>query len=118
MTDFPSRAFDEWWQIYPHRIGKLAAEKSFERIRKAGNVSFQTLVDGVRNYVRDKPPTRPWCNPATWLNQGRWDDEPALPVGTIGWGETLQGMIDDENREAEMGGTPGFLITDQTAKWH
>jgi hypothetical protein len=35
------------------------------------------LLAGVRRYIATKPEDHPWCNPATWLNQGRWEDEPA-----------------------------------------
>ena len=71
--------FDLWWDQYPHKIGKKAALRSYERARK--EASAQTLLDGVKAYIRHKPRERSWCNPATWLNQGRWDDEPATAGG-------------------------------------
>jgi hypothetical protein len=30
----------------------------------------------TRRYI-GKTDDRPWCNPATWLNQERWADQPA-----------------------------------------
>ncbi|MEM7312690.1 MAG: hypothetical protein AAF497_06020, partial [Planctomycetota bacterium] len=38
----------------------------------------ETLIKGVEAYIRDKPPDRAWCNPATWLNDERWLDIPAI----------------------------------------
>ena len=32
---------------------------------------------GVDRYIGSKPPDRPWLNPSTFLNQRRWEDEPA-----------------------------------------
>ena len=117
LPSFPSKAFDRWWEEYPHKIGKAAAFKSFERIRKAGKVSFQTLHNGLDDYIRDKPPDRPWCNPATWLNQGRWDDKPAPPIptrrGKVGWGETAKEMIDDITRREEEGDYSDGLVLDE-----
>ena len=80
-NDYPPNPFEEWWERWPHKIGKLAAEKAFEKVRKRGDVAFDRLVRGIDDYVRTKPPDRNWCNPATWLNQGRWDDEPAIDDG-------------------------------------
>lgn len=68
--------FHEWWQSYPHKVGKAAAEKAYARAIKSG-AEHDTLVQGVHRYRASKPPDRAWCNPATWLNQRRWEDEPA-----------------------------------------
>ncbi len=35
----------------------------------------------LERYKRCKPVDRPWCNPATWLNQKRWLDEWPAEVG-------------------------------------
>ncbi len=68
-------AFDEWWAVYPHKVAKPTAKKAFEKaIRKAPLVS---LIAGVRDYVSGKPVDRPYCNPATWLNDERWLDQPS-----------------------------------------
>ncbi|WP_281407592.1 DUF1376 domain-containing protein [Mesorhizobium sp. B2-8-3] len=75
--------FGEWWALYPNKIGKPAALKSFIAARK--KVDAETLVLGLRSYINSKPIDRAWCNPTTWLNQERWDDRPAnvasVPTG-------------------------------------
>ncbi|WP_345820468.1 hypothetical protein ABC766_00220 [Methylobacterium fujisawaense] len=80
QSDFPPSAFAIWWQIQPNKVGKDAAERAFNRVRKSGRVTFSELVDGLKSYIATKPPTRDWCHPTTWLNQGRWADEPAPVV--------------------------------------
>lgn len=90
VTTFPQepravRADDGWpsdfkaqfWEAYPHKVGKQAAMLSLERVRKAGTVSWPDLIAGLKAYIASKPVDRPWCNPQTWLNQGRWEDQPA-----------------------------------------
>lgn len=79
LDDWPSDFREQFWYDYPHKIGKADAIAKLERVRKRG-VSWVTLMDGLRRYVANKPVDRPWCNPATWLNQARWEDQPAASV--------------------------------------
>lgn len=71
-----SGAFDDFWQIYPKKIGKEAARRAFTKaVRVAG---LEPVMLGAKRYATDENlPERQFIpNPATWLNQGRWDDEP------------------------------------------
>lgn len=77
QSDFPPKAFEAFWDAWPNKVGKAAAERKFETIRKSGRVTFAKLMAAVASYIASKPPTRDWCHPTTWLNQGRWDDQPA-----------------------------------------
>jgi len=79
-ADWPANFRDQFWDAYPHKVGKKTAIDKLKRIKRDGSVSFARLMLGLAAYVHDKPPDRPWCNPATWLNQERWDDQPALPI--------------------------------------
>ena len=73
---FDLDAFMTFWQAYPHKVGKQDALKAFEAVAKSGAVTFDELMAGLTRYLSSKPVDRPWCNPATWLRQGRWEDEP------------------------------------------
>ena len=66
--------FDLFWQMYPNKVGKRAAEKSFIAARK--RIEFAPLMNALTDYVH-KSDDRAWCNPTTWLNQDRWEDRPA-----------------------------------------
>lgn len=69
------REFDAaWWPIYPLKRAKRAALKAFIKTRREG-ISLEQLVQGVEAYIVGKCGDYAWCHPATWLNQGRWDDE-------------------------------------------
>ena len=67
--------FDAFWSAYPRKVGKAAARKAFSRV----SVPLETLLSAVERqksggqWTRDGGQYIP--NPATWLNQGRWDDE-------------------------------------------
>ncbi len=77
QSDFPKNAFDQWYSNYPHKVAKGAGRKAFDKIQKNRQTTFSQLTSGLENYIRSKPKDIPWCNPATWLNAERWDDEPA-----------------------------------------
>ena len=77
--------FDRFWGEYPKKQGKGAALKAWSRIRPG-----KVLVAKILNVVEQSKHSEQWRrdngqfipNPATWLNQGRWDDEIAGKQGT------------------------------------
>jgi hypothetical protein len=76
--------FLEWWTEYPHKTGKPVARRSYTKAVENGVDPVEILV-GLRRYKHSKPADRPWLNPATFLNQERWLDQPAAPTsGNVG----------------------------------
>ncbi|WP_423068980.1 hypothetical protein [Devosia sp. CN2-171] len=71
------KEFDAFWNAYPNKVAKAAAREAFAAARR--RVDAISLMNGLARY-RAKLDERPWCNPATWLNQDRWSDEPAPPL--------------------------------------
>lgn len=70
-----SRAFEEFWMIYPNKVGKPKAETAYSKAILRSDE--RTIMAGLERYVT-KTDDRQWCNPATWLNQDRWTDVPAI----------------------------------------
>ena len=70
------QAFDNFWAAYPKKVGKKDAYKSFCKLSRD---IWPKLIPAVEQQKKSKQ----WQkedgqyipNPATWLNQGRWDDE-------------------------------------------
>lgn len=71
--------FQDWYENYPHKVGEGMARKEYAAARR--KVDHQTLMEGVQKYIQDKPPDRQFCNPATWLREERWKDQPAKIEG-------------------------------------
>jgi hypothetical protein len=94
-----AKDFDAFWQIWPHRVGKRAAEKAYAAARKRGNAA-RVILEGVERYIFTKPPDRPWLNPATFLNQDRFNDQPAA-VSTIKHSKTSELRNDLSRRIGE-----------------
>ena len=65
----------QFWPEYPHKVGKPVALKSYLSARN--RASAEKIMAGLRAYVAGKPAGRDWLNPATFLNQDRFDDAPA-----------------------------------------
>lgn len=86
-------AFATFWLAYPHKVGKGAAERAFKVAMR--HASLDELLAGVRRYIATKPDDRNWCNPSTWLNQRRWEDELNL-----GGGGSEEHLTDDERRSS------------------
>ena len=72
-------AFDEWWEAYPRRDGKIAARKAFDRALKNRQATVDELIAGARRYAAARAGQDPKFTkvPTTWLNGGHWADEPA-----------------------------------------
>ena len=82
VTALAPSEFEDFWKLYPNKVGKPKAKTSFSQARKRADL--QTIMDGLQRYV-GKTDDRPWCNPTTFLNQDRWGDEPAqVPVSRQG----------------------------------
>lgn len=69
--------FDSFWSAYPKKVGKPAAIKAFRSARINGHLP-DVLAD-----IEDKAGSEAWTkaggqfvpNPATYLNQRRWEDQ-------------------------------------------
>jgi len=73
---------ETFWPEYPHKVGKPDALKAFVSARKAAELD--EIMAGLRRYTAAKPDDQKWCNPATFLRQQRWLDEPAPPANGHG----------------------------------
>jgi hypothetical protein len=73
--------FDEFWTIYPRKVGKKAAQKAWIKAIQ-DKPDIMAIIAAARRYAADpRRITDPQytAHPATWLNQGRYDDEPDVP---------------------------------------
>lgn len=73
--------FDEFWSLYPKKVGKSICEPKFNKLSKS---ELQKIKDTIKDFIAHKPfATYNHPNPETYLNQKRWDDEikkePAKP---------------------------------------
>ncbi len=72
------KRFDRFWKVYPKKVGKGAAEKAFAKYKPTEELT-ETMIKAVEAAKRSTAWLREGGqyipNPATWLNQRRWEDE-------------------------------------------
>jgi len=73
--------FENFWSLYPKKIGKQAAVKKWKTLKRSGQLPpLQQILEAVENqktweqWQKDGGQFIP--HPETWLNQGRWEDKP------------------------------------------
>jgi hypothetical protein len=82
--------FTQFWTLYPRKVGKRVAQKSWQRLtaQEQSDV-LEALPNHIKYWKLKNTETDFIPHPATWINQGRWEDEldmtekvikkPALP---------------------------------------
>jgi hypothetical protein len=68
--------FDEFWKLYPRKVSKRVAQKMWERMTKDEQQAAVEALPVHIKYWRLKETDADFIpHAATWLNQGRWEDE-------------------------------------------
>ena len=69
--------FAAFWQAYPNKTGKGAAEKAWQKAKVNGHLPEILAAIGAQKasekWRKDGGQFIP--NPATWINQRRWEDQ-------------------------------------------
>lgn len=87
--------FDEFWSAYPKKKAKDDARKAFDK-RKPTRALVAVMVAAVKRHMasedwqKDGGKFIPY--PATWLNDGRWQDEEVAADSLKPWHETRSGV--------------------------
>jgi hypothetical protein len=78
----PPAGFDEWYAIYPKKKAKQEALRAFNKVLGSGLISFPALIEKTRafaiatNWAALSKRDRQFIPyPASWLNDGSYDDE-------------------------------------------
>lgn len=82
-----SEPFDVWWSAVPNRVGRGEASTAYAKAVKAirgraglgGEDPHCFLLERIRAFAVTPKARGDFCpHPATWLNQGRYDDDPKV----------------------------------------
>ena len=72
-------AFEDFWAIYPRKVGKLAAKRAWDKIRPTPEI-VEAMAKALEWQCPEWDDPQFIPHPASWLNAGRWMDEPSLPM--------------------------------------
>lgn len=71
------RDFEMFWSKYPRKVAKTAARNVFRSVMKRTDApTLESLLTAVDKYAKQGLEMKFVAHPATWLRQGRWEDEP------------------------------------------
>ena len=94
--------FDDFWKVYPRKVGKQAAEKAYAKAAKTTDEKI--IIAGAARYADDPNRVDAFtAHPTTWLNAGRWNDDP-LPerIKTADEKRAEEKRIIEERRRREI----------------
>ena len=87
-----TKQFEQWWNLYPLKVGKRAAFAAF--LRALQYVAWEELMRKTLFLSETDKARGQYCpHPSTFLNQQRWDDDPKAwmdnrgvnPRETVDW---------------------------------
>lgn len=90
--------FLTFWDLYPKKVGKSEARRAWKRRRPPIARAIATLT-WQRASLQWQQGIIP--NPATWINQGRWEDEPPTDMRSNGYSERSIATINGITRAME-----------------
>jgi hypothetical protein len=109
--------FEEFWNHYPRKVGKTAAAKAF--YKATDEVGVGVLLAKVLKFAHDPnlPPQQFIPHASTWLNEGRWNDEP-YPERQLSKEELLEknAAVSKQIRDVDREATKRILAEQDEAK--
>ncbi len=80
----PNNSFNEFWSVYPRKVGKGAARRAWVTAIKNGAEAEQVIL-AAKLFASEPRELKFTPHPATWLNGERWLDEPEAPARPKGY---------------------------------
>lgn len=87
-------SFDRFWAAYPNKVGKDAARKAWEKAKGKPKIDeLLAILDRQKTWPKWRNDNGRYIpNPSTWINQGRWNDEPPQLGMSAGCGSDADDM--------------------------
>jgi hypothetical protein len=70
-------SFERFWTEYPRRVGKGEASKAWSSLSAEDKALALKAAPAFKEAWAGSPERKFLAHPATWLNKGRWNDDPA-----------------------------------------
>jgi hypothetical protein len=76
--------FQTFWELYPRKVAKRSAQASWNRLSELEQKEALDALTNHLKYWKLKETSKEFIpHPATWLNQGRWEDEIDLTESVV-----------------------------------
>lgn len=108
ITNTTNKDFDDFWNVYPLKVGKGAAMKAF--VKAAADTNVEHIIAGALRYKLDPNRVQAYtAHASTWLNAQRWLDEP-LPT-------RLLTVEERKEKELQIAREKTLRSKEESAKW-
>ena len=74
-VDPSDEQFEQFWQAYPRKIGKVKAQQAWQRLRPPIDKVLETVKQWSGSEAWQKDGGQFIPHPTTWLSRGGWNDE-------------------------------------------
>lgn len=102
--------FATFWQLYPRKIAKRAAEKSWTKLSTTEQQQALEAIPFHTRYWKARDTQQEFIpHASTWLNQGRWEDEIEIKQSNeikVAWWSSESAML-TKGREYNIAPRPG-----------
>ena len=72
--------FEQFYKLYPRRVGRFLAEKSFKKLSVKDKFdAYNGLINYIKVWKANETEKQFIPHPSTFINQRRWEDEIELP---------------------------------------
>lgn len=102
--------FATFWQLYPRKIAKRAAEKAWIKLSTTEQQQALEAIPCHIRYWKARDTQQEFIpHASTWLNQGRWEDEIEIKQSTeikVAWWSSESAML-AKGKEYNIAPRPG-----------
>jgi uncharacterized protein YdaU (DUF1376 family) len=99
-----SGGFEVWWKVYPRRVGKGEAFKAWKK-GATSSLTRHAIMKATAELAAVTKDVKFVPNPATWLNQRRWEDDQSHSAAAgRGSKQTQQERIEQSDHSGPMEG--------------
>ena len=94
MPSFKEITFEQFYKLYPRRVGRFLAEKSFKKLSTKDRFeAYAGLINYIKVWKASETEKQFIPHPSTFINQRRWEDEIELPKQDAGWQKDATGRF-------------------------
>lgn len=113
--------FEQFWQQYPKKVGKLTAKRSWEKLSQENQQKALEAIVEHRKYWSAKGTDWEFiCHASTWLNNHRFEDELVIQEKkkeVLAWHRSDQGTL-AKGREVGCQPYPGESMDQYRQRLH
>ena len=106
MPDFKDITFEQFYKLYPRKVGRYLAEKNFKKLSQKDKLKAYEGLSKYKKFWKANETDRQFIpHPSTFINQKRWEDDIEVPkTPQRKYKELLENAADTEDIKEALSG--------------